>query len=298
MSVRNIRKMAKASPTREGAGVHLHRVFGFHDTSLYDPFLLLDDFRGDDPEAYRHGFPWHPHRGIETITYMLAGKVEHGDSLGNSGVIAPGGVQWMTAGRGIIHQEMPKGEPDGRMYGFQLWANLASTEKMQEPRYQEFEAGRIPVVRREGVEARLICGSLWGEVGPVAGIGIDPLYADISVPSHRELSVPVERGRTAFVYVFEGDGCFAGEEGPFSHPTESEGWSDTDPPGRAYNRSLVLFEDGDEVAVHAGEYGVRFLLIAGNPLREPVAWYGPIVMNTREELKQAFDELEKGTFLQ
>ena len=310
MGVRSIRKMAKANPTMEGAGVKLHRVFGFHDTKAYDPFLLLDDFRGDDPEDYEKGFPWHPHRGIETITYMLAGRVEHGDSLGNSGSVNPGGVQWMTAGNGIIHQEMPKGEESGRMYGFQLWANLAASDKMCAPRYQEFGEAEMPeAVEEDGCRARVICGSLWGESGPVERHDIDPLYADVTIPPGMKKRIPVGAGRTVFAYVFEGGGYFTESSEPFSFPSEPERWIDTEPPVRAGNRTLVLFDgggnggdgessdEGDEIFVRAGEEGVRFLLAAGRPIGEPVAWYGPIVMNTREELKQAFDELNAGTFL-
>ena len=296
--MRKIQKMAKAKPTMEGAGVHLHRAFGFHDTENFDPFLLLDDFRGDDPEAYIAGFPWHPHRGIETITYMLAGSVEHGDSIGNSGVIEAGGVQWMTAGSGIVHQEMPKPDTKGRMYGFQLWANLAASEKMCQPRYQEFKAEQIPTATGPaGASAKVLCGSLWGKEGPVEGIGINPMYVDLRVPAGVELNIPVAQERHVFAYVYEGSACFSNEQDPFSHPTEAERWHDTTPPKEAVNRTLVLFDKGDEIKIASGADGVSMLLVSGIPLREPVAWYGPIVMNSREELKQAFTELEQGTFL-
>jgi redox-sensitive bicupin YhaK (pirin superfamily) len=298
MTIRAVTRLSKARPTIEGAGVHLHRAFGFGTTSDFDPFLLLDDFRNDIPEDYVAGFPWHPHRGIETITYVLAGTVEHGDSMGNSGSIGAGDVQWMTAGRGIIHQEMPKGDEAGRMHGFQLWANLPAALKMTEPRYQEVKAGDIPMVTDDdGTRARVICGSLWGTTGPVDGIAADPIYLDVSVPPRQRKTLPVEATRHAFAYVFAGAGQFGNASGPLAVPTEPAGWADTTPPAEAGNRSLVLFDRGDEIVVQAGEDGVRFLLISGQPLREPVAWYGPIVMNTQEELRQAFEELREGTFL-
>jgi redox-sensitive bicupin YhaK (pirin superfamily) len=298
MSVRPIKRLIKSKPTLEGAGVHLRRAFGFDNTSDFDPFLLLDDFRNDVPEDYLPGFPWHPHRGIETITYVLAGTVQHGDSIGHSGTIAAGDVQWMTAGKGIIHQEMPKGDPTGRMHGFQLWANLPASRKMTAPRYQEVASGDIPEVRDDdGTHVRVVCGEFWGKTGPVAEVAIDPVYLDVTVPAGRRKSLPVETTRHAFAYVFSGDAKFSNASDPLAVPTESDGWSDTAPPSRAENRSLVLFDDGDEVVVQAGEDGVRFLLVSGKPLGEPVAWYGPIVMNTQEQLRDAFTELQEGTFL-
>ena len=298
MSIRPIKKLSKSKPTLEGAGVHLRRAFGFGNTKEFDPFLLLDDFRNDIPEDYLAGFPWHPHRGIETITYVLAGTVEHGDSMGNSGVIGAGDVQWMTAGSGIIHQEMPKGDPTGRMHGFQLWANLPASLKMTEPRYQEVKSADIPVVTDDdGTQVRIVCGSFWGKTGPVQGVATDPIYLDISVPPGKRAKLPVETSRHALAYVFGGHGKFCNASGPLSVPTESVGWLDTTPPTDADNRSLVLFDRGDEVVVQAGENGVRFLLISGRPLEEPVAWYGPIVMNTQEELQKAFEELQENTFL-
>jgi quercetin 2,3-dioxygenase len=298
MSVRPIKRLVKAKPTLEGAGVHLRRAFGFGNTSEFDPFLLLDDFRNERPEDYLAGFPWHPHRGIETITYVLAGTVEHGDSMGNKGAIAAGDVQWMTAGRGIIHQEMPKGDPDGRMHGFQLWANLPSALKMTQPRYQGVEAADIPVVTDDdGTQARIVCGTFWGRTGPVDEVAIDPVYLDVTVPPGRRKTLPVETTRHAFAYVFEGAGKFCNASAPLDVPTEGAGWSDATPPTHADNRSLVLFDGGDEVTVQAAEQGIRFLLVSGKPLAEPVAWYGPIVMNTQEELRQAFAELQQGTFL-
>ncbi len=298
MSLRPIKRLIKAKPTREGAGVRLRRAFGFGATADFDPFLLLDDFRNDVPEDYLAGFPWHPHRGIETITYVLAGTVEHGDSLGNRGAIAAGDVQWMTAGSGIIHQEMPKGDPAGRMHGFQLWANLPAALKMTAPRYQEIKAADIPVVTHDdGTRARIICGSFWGRTGPVDGIAADPTYVDVSVPPGKRRTLPVETTRHAFAYVFAGSGNFCNASGPLAVPTEGVGWADTNPPETVDNRSLVLFDNGDEVVVQAGDEGVRFLLVSGQPLQEPVAWYGPIVMNTQAELQQAFAELAQGTFL-
>jgi hypothetical protein len=298
MSIRPIKRLIKAKPTLEGAGVHLRRAFGFGNTSDFDPFLLLDDFRNDIPDDYLAGFPWHPHRGIETITYVLAGTVEHADSLGNRGAIAPGDLQWMTAGRGIIHQEMPKGDPLGRMHGFQLWANLPSSLKMTAPRYQEIKALEIPeVTEDDGTQARIICGSFWGKRGPVEGIAADPTYLDVSVPPGKRKRLRVEKSSHAFAYVFAGSGKFCNASAPLAVPTESLGWADTALPMEADNRSLILFDTGDEVEVQAGEDGIRFLLVSGKPLQEPVAWYGPIVMNTQSELQQAFEELQKGTFL-
>jgi redox-sensitive bicupin YhaK (pirin superfamily) len=269
----------------EGAGVHLHRAFGFGDTTDFDPFLLLDDFRNDRPQEYLAGFPWHPHRGIETITYVLAGTVEHGDSMGNRGVIGTGDIQWMTAGSGIIHQEMPQGDPAGRMYGFQLWANLPASLKMTPPRYQGIVAADVPVVAdADGMEVRIVCGRFGNTVGPVEGVAADPTYLDVSIPAGNSRRFQVDVQHHAFAYVFSGNGKFGSGSGRHS-------------PGEADNRSLVLFDDGDEIAVEAGSNGIRFLLVAGKPLREPVAWNGPIVMNTQSELRQAFQELEDGTFL-
>jgi quercetin 2,3-dioxygenase len=298
MSIRPVKRLIKAKPTLEGAGVHLRRAFGFGNTQDFDPFLLLDDFRNEHPEDYLPGFPWHPHRGIETITYVLAGEVAHGDSLGNSGVIAAGDVQWMTAGSGIIHQEMPKGDPGGRMHGFQLWANLPAALKMTPPRYQEVLAADVPeVTDNDGTRIRVICGDVWGVRGPVDGIAADPSYVDVSVPPGRRRSLPVETTRHAFAYVFAGSGRFCNASAPLAVPTEGVGWADTSLSEEADNRSLVLFDRGDEVTVEAGEEGVRFLLVSGKPLQEPVAWYGPIVMNTQEQLRQAFAEYQAGTFL-
>ncbi len=298
MSIRPVARLIKAKPTLEGAGVHLRRAFGFGDTSDFDPFLLLDDFRNDIPDDYLAGFPWHPHRGIETITYVLAGSVEHGDSMGNSGVIGAGDVQWMTAGGGIIHQEMPKGDPAGRMHGFQLWANLPASLKMTDPRYQGVTASEIPVVTDDdGTQVRVVCGEYRGTIGPVEGVAAAPVYLDVAVPSRVRKTLPVEATRQAFAYVFGGAGRFCDASEPLAVPTEPVGWADTTPPTEAGNTVLVLFGSGDEILVEAGDDGVRFLLVSGKPLREPVAWYGPIVMNTQAELRQAFQELREGTFL-
>jgi quercetin 2,3-dioxygenase len=299
MSIRPVKRIVKSTPTMEGAGVKLHRAFGFGDTGEFDPFLLLDDFRNDRPDDYRAGFPWHPHRGIETITYVLAGTVDHGDSLGNRGKLGAGDVQWMTAGSGILHQEMPQGDAKGRMHGFQLWANLPASLKMTAPRYQDIPAIEIPeIVDDDGTRVRIICGDFWGKRGPVDGTAADPRYLDIFVPPTRRKTLPVETGRHAFAYVFEGSGTFAGASQPFGVLTEKEGADgDVLVRERTGNRSLVLFDSGDEVTVAAGEEGIRFLLVSGKPIEEPVAWYGPIVMNTNAELQQAVAELRNGTFI-
>jgi len=298
MSIRPVKRLLKSKPTVEGAGVRLRRAFGFGNTSDFDPFLLLDDFRNDVPEDYLAGFPWHPHRGIETITYVLSGTVEHGDSLGNRGAISAGDVQWMTAGSGIIHQEMPKGDSAGRMHGFQLWGNLPSSLKMTKPRYQEIKAAEIPEIKDDDeTHVRVVCGTFWGMQGPVEGVASDPMYLDVSLPPGRKKTLPIETVRHAFAYVFAGNGKFCNASGPLAVPTEGVGWADVTPPSQAEDRSLVLFDRGDEVTVQAGEEGMRFLLVSGKPLEEPVAWYGPIVMNTQEELREAFRELETGKFL-
>jgi redox-sensitive bicupin YhaK (pirin superfamily) len=298
MSLRPVKNVIHAKPALEGAGVHLRRAFGFGNTSDFDPFLLLDDFRNDIPEEYLAGFPWHPHRGIETITYVLAGSVEHGDSMGNRGSITSGDVQWMTAGSGIIHQEMPKGDGAGRMHGFQLWANLPSALKMTAPRYQEVKSGDIPeITDDDGTRVRIVCGNFWGRRGPVEGIAADPIYLDVSVPPGKKKTLPVAMTSNAFAYVFAGGGKFGNASGPLAVPTEGVGSPGAAPPAEADNRSLVLFDSGDEVAVHPGDEGIRFLLVSGKPIEEPVAWYGPIVMNTQQELQKAFEDLERGTFL-
>jgi redox-sensitive bicupin YhaK (pirin superfamily) len=283
----------------EGAGVKLHRAFGFGNTSEFDPFLLFDDFRNDRPGDYLAGFPWHPHRGIETITYVLAGTVEHGDSLGNQGQLGAGDVQWMTAGRGIIHQEMPRGDADGRMHGFQLWANLPASLKMTAPRYQEVTSRDIPeIVDDDGTRVKVVVGEFWGKRGPVDGIAADPTYLDVSVPPGRRKTLPVETTRHAFAYVFAGAGTFRDASAPRGVLTDTTGEIDEAPVlDLSGNRTLILFERGDEVTVQAGPEGIRFLLVSGQPLGEPVAWHGPIVMNTREEIHQAMVDLRNGTFI-
>jgi redox-sensitive bicupin YhaK (pirin superfamily) len=291
MSVRPVKVVRRSKATLEGAGVKLQRAFGFGNTSEFDPFLLFDDFRNDNPDDFLAGFPWHPHRGIETITYVLAGSVEHGDSLGNRGSLGAGDVQWMTAGSGIMHQEMPRGDAGGRMHGFQLWANLPSSLKMTRPRYQDIAAKDIPeIVDDDGTAVRVVVGDFWGRKGPVEGVAADPRYLDVFVPAGRRKRLPVDRSNHAFAYVFDGTGTFRDASGP--QPVKNE----IGPPDVA-NRSLVLFDRGDEVTVQAGERGIRFLLISGKPIEEPVAWYGPIVMNTKAELEQAMSDLRNGTFI-
>jgi len=281
MTTRKIKQLTTSVPTLEGAGVHLHRAFSKDEVELFDPFLLFDDFRSATPEEYLKGFPWHPHRGIETITYVLEGDVAHGDSLGHKGDITSGDVQWMTAGSGIIHQEMPKGSKEGRMEGFQLWANLPSDDKMMSPRYRDITASQIPTVQlHNGTEVKVICGRLGDLSGPVTDVKIEPEYLDVSIPANEVFAHPVPNDHTVFAYVFEGDGRFDGESNR-----------------EAGNRSLILFGPGDQILVTAGREGVRFLLVSGKPLREPIAWGGPIVMNTREELERAFADLRDGTFI-
>jgi len=281
MAIRTLRKISSSTPTLEGAGVHLRRAFGFYDSGLYDPFLLLDDFRSDIPEHFLRGFPWHPHRGIETITYVLKGDVEHGDSLGNKGVISSGDVQWMTAGSGIIHQEMPKGDAAGSMHGFQLWCNLPAVEKMCAPRYRDITADRIPTVtRQDGTRIKVICGQVDGVRGPVEDVTVDPHYLDISLPAGTAFSHPTEIGHTVILYVIAGSALFSPED-----------------LGEYGDGTLLVYNDGEEIAIRASESSVRFLLVSGRPLQEPVAWQGPIVMNTEEELRTAFREYREGTFL-
>jgi redox-sensitive bicupin YhaK (pirin superfamily) len=282
----------------EGAGVHLRRAFGFGDTTDFDPFLLFDDFRNERPEDYLAGFPWHPHRGIETITYVLAGTVDHGDSLGNSGSLSAGDVQWMTAGSGIIHQEMPRGDSDGRMHGFQLWSNLPASLKMTAPRYQDVQSADIPeITDDDATKVRVICGDFWGATGPVDGIAAGPQYLDVSVPPLTTRSLPVDRARNTFAYVFAGSGRFRNASEPRAVLTETVGPDGSGTFSAVENRSLVVFDRGDEVRVEAGEDGLRFLLVSGKPIEEPIAWQGPIVMNTQAELRQAFAEYQAGNFL-
>ncbi len=295
---RKIRKVTGSKPTLEGAGVLLRRAFGFGDTASTDPFLLLDDFRGDDPKYYLKGFPWHPHRGIETITYMLEGRVEHGDSIGNSGTIGAGDAQWMTAGSGVIHQEMPKPGARRRMGGFQLWANLPASHKMMDPRYRDIKSADIPVVEvSKGVSIHVLCGQVNGTQGPVRDVVIEPAYLDVALSAGARLVHPTVPGHTVLAYVFEGRVGFCDQMNPYSYDAEGAGWLETERSPWVQHEHLVLFEDGDHLVASADDVPARFLLISGKPLREPVAWYGPIVMNTREELRIAFEEYQNGTFI-
>ncbi len=299
MSIRPVVSKNTAQPTMEGAGVHLHRAFGFHDPERMDPFLLFDDFRNDRPEDFLRGFPWHPHRGIETITYVLNGTVEHGDSLGNEGTLGAGDVQWMTAGSGILHQEMPKGNIAGQMHGFQLWANLPGSLKMTAPRYQDVKGKDIPeIIDDDGTKVKVIIGEFWGKRGPVDGIAADPLYLDVTVPAGVKKVFKIDTYRRAFAYVFKGAAKFADASAPQGVLLEKEVMGEeVNIRDLSGNRTLIQFGTGDEVVVTAGPEGVRFLLVAGAPIEEPIAWHGPIVMNTQEELRQAMTELRNGTFI-
>jgi len=297
-SIRKIKAVSESKHTIEGAGVHLRRAFGYYQVPQFDPFLLLDDFRSDDPAKFLPGFPWHPHRGIETITYVLEGDVEHGDSLGNRGDITPGDVQWMTAGSGIIHQEMPKGDRKGRMGGFQLWANLPASQKMMEPRYRDVKRDQISRVSLQGgVEVKIICGEVNGVRGPVRDIVIEPEYLDVTVPANSHFTHAIKQGHTAFAYVIEGKGYFDDDRDSFRHEVVGRNYFDLNRECDCGDGSLILYEDGQHVSISAKEGTLRFLLVSGKPLGEPVAWYGPIVMNTREELRTAFEEYRKGTFV-
>ena len=299
MSLRPTLETRRAQPTLEGAGVKLHRAFGFQDPSELDPFLLFDDFRNERPQDYLRGFPWHPHRGIETITYVLAGTVEHGDSLGNTGLLGAGDVQWMTAGSGILHQEMPQGNAKGQMHGFQLWGNLPSAQKMTAPRYQDVQAKEIPeIIDDDGTRVRVIVGEFWGKTGPVDGIAADPQYLDVSLPAGVKKTFRIDTYRRAFAYVFEGAAAFADASKPAGVLLEKEvAGEEVNIRDLSGDRTLIRFGTGDEITVQAGPEGARFLLISGAPINEPVAWHGPIVMNTKAELVQAMTELRNGTFI-
>ncbi len=278
--IRKIDRIFQAKPTLEGAGVHLKRVFGHAEVPTFDPFLLLDDFHSDNPDHYIKGFPWHPHRGIETVTYMIEGRVEHGDSMGNKGTIEGGEMQWMTAGCGVIHQEMPQGD-SGMLWGLQLWINLPASHKMMEPRYREVKAADIPEYRAEnGVKVKVIAGKFNGHVGPVKDIICAPEYLDVRIPAGKKFENKAEKGHTVFAYVLEGEGYF-----------------DPDKEKAILQENLVLFSDGESLVIEASEKQLRFILISGKPINEPVAWYGPIVMNTEDELQQAFEEYREGTFI-
>ncbi len=295
---RKIRKVFKSRPTIEGAGVHLRRVFGNAEVPLFDPFLLLDDFRNTDPYSYIKGFPWHPHRGIETITYVLTGDVEHGDSMGNKGVITSGDMQWMTAGSGIIHQEMPQGDDNGVMEGFQLWANLPRKHKMMDPRYRDIKSSQVPeVVITSGARIKVISGTIDGKQGPVRDIVIDPEYLDVFLPPKTEFVHKTTPGHTVFAYVIQGKGIFCNEKNPFAYDALGENYFDMERDAYIHNGTAALFGDGEQVTVATQEEAVRFLLVSGRPIGEPVAWYGPIVMTTEEELRTAFEEYQDGTFI-
>jgi quercetin 2,3-dioxygenase len=297
-ALRKIKKVWRSRSTIEGAGVHLNRAFGYDQVPELDPFLLLDDFRSDNPDHYLKGFPWHPHRGIETITYVLQGEVNHGDSLGNRGVIHPGDVQWMTAGSGIIHQEMPKGDRKRTLSGFQLWANLPASHKMMDPRYRDVEQQRIPEIPlKNGVKVKIICGKVNGVQGPVRDIVTDPQYLDVSVPAGATFIHPIKKGQNVFAYVIEGEGYFDQGRDSYAHEVVGTNYFDLKRSCLCGNGTIVLYDNGDEVSVTSEKNGVRFLLVSGRPIGEPVAWYGPIVMNTQEELRLAFEEYQNGTFL-
>ncbi|AAM32593.1 Pirin [Methanosarcina mazei Go1] len=296
-NLRRVRKIRKSMPTIEGAGVHLKRAFGFRHVPEFDPFLLFDEFHSEKPEEYIMGFPRHPHRGVETITYVLQGEIRHEDSLGNRGVIRPGEVQWMTAGSGIIHQEMPQGDESGNLWGFQLWANLPSSHKMMEPRYQGVKSSRIPeLLMEKGLKVRIICGEVNGVEGPVKEIATDPEYLDITVPAEEKFFHITAPDHTVFAYVIEGSGYFDREKDPCAFEVEGERYLHPAGDCIIYPETLVLYGAGDSIEVTAGDEGVRFLLMSGRPIGEPVAWYGPIVMNTKEELRAAFEEYRQGTF--
>ena len=296
--LRRISKIWKSKPTLEGAGVHLKRAFGYNEVPLFDPFLLLDDFHSANPQHYLKGFPWHPHRGIETITYVHQGRVEHGDSMGNSGVIDSGDVQWMTAGSGIIHQEMPKGRDDGLMWGFQLWANLPAAAKMMAPRYRGITAKQIPEATLAGhVKVKIICGEVDGVKGPVQDVVAAPEYLDVTVPASTTFTHPVRRGHTVFAYVVDGEGYFDTERNAFAREVVGVNYFDFQRRCVCVAENLILYGDGEGVVVTTHDRPVRFLLVSGKPLGEPVAWYGPIVMNTQAELQTAFAEYEAGTFI-
>ena len=288
----------KSKATIEGAGVRLKRAFGFHQVPQLDPFLLLDDFHSNDPKDYLSGFPWHPHRGIETVSYVLHGVLEHGDSIGNAGAIQSGDVQWMTAGSGIIHQEMPKGGKDGLMWGFQLWANLPASHKMMNPRYQEVKSEQIPRITREGgVNMRVICGEVNGVRGPVRDIITDPEFLDVELPANSRFLHTVKREHTVFAYVIQGKGYFDEGRNSYAYEVEGANYFDLKRECLIGPESVVIFDDGDQLAFTTAGEPVRFLLISGKPLHEPVAWYGPIVMNTQDELRKAFEEYQNGTFI-
>jgi redox-sensitive bicupin YhaK (pirin superfamily) len=299
MSTRRIAKVFKSRPTIEGAGVHLKRAFGNAQAPQFDPFLMLDDFHTSNPAEYLPGFPWHPHRGIETITYVLEGRVEHGDSMGNKGVIGSGDVQWMTAGSGVIHQEMPQETPSGLLWGFQFWANLPAGRKMMPPRYRDVRAADIPEATLDsGARVKVICGEVGGLRGPVRDIVIEPEMLDVSLPAGVAFRHPVKEGHTTVAYVLDGHGYFDDRRDAFAFDMMGKGWLDMDRDCRCGPETTVLYERvGPMLEITALDRPLRFVLIGGKPLGEPIAWYGPIVMNTQEELRLAFDEYARGTFV-
>jgi redox-sensitive bicupin YhaK (pirin superfamily) len=296
-TIRRIKRVSRSRPTIEGAGVHLKRAIGSYYDPKLDPFLLLDDFHSSNPRDYVKGFPWHPHRGIETITYVLLGRVEHGDSMGNKGVIGPGDVQWMTAGSGIIHQEMPKGQKDGLMWGLQLWANLPASHKMMDPRYREIDSATVPDVDLDHSRVKVICGEVDGIKGPVRDIITDPEYLDITIPANSSFTRPMKSDHTVFAYVLQGRGYFDERRDPYAFEVEGTNYFDFDRSCIIGPEFLVMFDEGDQLQISTENEKLRFLLVSGKPIREPVAWYGPIVMNTQEELRVAFEEYENGTFI-
>jgi len=299
MPTRRIAKVLKSRPTIEGAGVHLKRAFGNSQVPQFDPFLMLDDFHTSNPAEYLPGFPWHPHRGIETITYVLEGLVEHGDSMGNTGVIGSGDVQWMTAGSGVIHQEMPRETPSGMLWGFQFWANLPARQKMMPPRYRDVKAADIPEVSLDsGAKIKIISGEVAHVRGPVRDIVIDPEMLDVSIPAGGTFRHPVKEGHTVVAYILDGHGYFDDRRDAFAFEMTGAGWMDVDRDCRCGPETTVLYERGGQtVEIVALDRPLRFVLISGKPLAEPVAWYGPIVMNTQAELRVAFEEYARGTFV-
>lgn len=298
-AIRRISKVFKSKPTIEGAGVHLKRAFGYYQVPLFDPFLMLDDFHSANPDEYLPGFPWHPHRGIETITYLIEGLVEHGDSMGNKGVISAGDVQWMTAGSGIIHQEMPQKSPTGTMWGFQVWANLPAAQKMMPPRYRDVKADTIPeVTLQSGVRVKVVSGEVNGTRGPVRDIVIDPEFLDVTVPAGVTFTHAVKPGHTAFAYILSGQGYFDDQRDAFACNVDCDQWSNLVPACLCGSEYVILYNhNGEQLEITAGDSQLRFLLLTGHPLGEPVAWQGPIVMNTREELRIAFEEFNNGSFI-
>ncbi len=296
---RLVDRVWQSIPTLEGAGVNLKRAFGFQETPLLDPFLLLDDFRSENPADFKSGFPWHPHRGIETVTYVLDGDVEHGDSMGHKGNISAGDVQWMTAGSGIVHQEMPIGNSKGQMLGFQLWANLPAHSKMVSPRYRAIKQNKIPLVTtQEGAKVRIICGKIGAVSGPVTEIAIDPEYLDVEIAAGKSFTHLVDPEYTVFAYVIDGEAYFEPSQILAGEDEQKEQNVCQLEPQLFGNGNLVLYKKGGSlITVTTGSRGVRFLLVSGKPLREPVAWTGPIVMNSQEQLRQAFQEYRDGTFI-